>query len=195
VYYEFPQREQYVSVAATLPPNYLDGNAAPLLRAVEELRKSLTQEIVAIQSVRELDATDLHAVERAVRDYGNYIESRDFSHDRTHCANIGRALRALRPPDVRMKREDRERVEELRDLMSFLSTSDAELLDRSSSIVEETLAALREMRDALQNGQTDEATRLHQQFDDMSRQRVREVKAILVRMSELTNDLLDRLGE
>jgi hypothetical protein len=190
----FSERNRYISIVETLPPNYLDGNAAPLLRAVEELRKSLTQEIIVIQQVKRVDPEDLSAVGKLALTYEDYQESRDPSHDRSHCANIGRAMDTLRPPDVPLNKVDKQKVDNLKGSMSLLRSADTDFLDKSTELVDNAVEVLKSMRLALEKGDVASSKRLHEEFLITVKDRISKLKQLLARMTEVSGDLIDRLA-
>src|SRR5436190_10204760 len=87
--------EKLLSAVDTLPPGYLQDNAAPLLKIIRELKRSCQLEFERIQDVMDLDVNDQQAVARFARDFRRYHKSRDFDNERTHCHNIGRNAKKL----------------------------------------------------------------------------------------------------
>ncbi len=187
-------RDEYISVLETLPPGYLDGNAAPLLRAVEELRKSLTQEIVTVQHVKRVDPANPSEVKQLAEAYDDYRESRDESHDRSHCANIGRAMDVLRPPDIPLDKSDQQKIDRLIELMAFLRSADADFVFDSNRLVDDAAEVLNNMDKALDRGNVAEAERLHECFLAELKGRISALKDLLSRMNGVSNDLIDRLA-
>ncbi len=83
-------REKLLSAVHTLPPDYLNGHAAPLLNIIRELKRSYQLEFQFIQDIMDLDVSDRKAVAQFATNFRRYHKSRDFDNERTHCRNIGR---------------------------------------------------------------------------------------------------------
>src|SRR5438270_7031963 len=123
------EREKLLSAVYTLPPDYLNGHAAPLLKIIRELKRSYQLEFQHIQDVMDLDVSDQKAWAQFASYFRRYHKSHDFANERTHCRNIGRnAQKLLAPLQAGTTDADRARVEELQDLLSLLGDADAEFL-------------------------------------------------------------------
>jgi len=86
-------REALPSAAVTLPPDFLDGNAAGLLQIIHELQRSLVVELKMIRSVSGLKLADAseqtrNVVEEALAALEAYVDDRSYDTERTHCHNI-----------------------------------------------------------------------------------------------------------
>lgn len=192
-------RERLPSAISTLPPGYLDGNAAALLAIVEELKRSYLLELRIIQAIKQLDVTDSKAVAQFTRDFENYHQYRGFDDERTHCHNINRVARTLLVPlEASSTMADRERVVQVKKLLEPLGDADRDFLDEIEPLMGRALAAVKSINAHVQAGQTDparldaarqERQTFVQEFDP----KIAALKAVLRQMNTLANDLIDHL--
>jgi hypothetical protein len=191
-------REKLPSAITTLPPNYLDGNAAALLAIVEELRNSYKVELRIIQTIKNLDVTRPEAVDQLASDFESYHQYRDFDRERTHCHNIDRIARTLLVPLRAGSQTDRARVAQLENLLAPLRVADNDFLDDIEKLMSRALQALKVINDHVRAGQHDparlndarnEQQKFVQEFDPL----LNQLKTVLKQMNTLANDLIDRL--
>lgn len=191
-------REELPSAISTLPPDYLNGNAASLLAIVEELSRSYRLELRIIQAVKDLNVSDPMAVAQFTTNFQNYHQYRDFDKERTHCHNIGRIARTILVPLKAGTQDDLARVEQVEEMISMLGSSDDEFMDEIESVMNRALDAVNRINTHVQASLTDSnqlATALQEQqiFKDEFDPEVARLKTVLKRMNILANDLIDRL--
>src|SRR5262245_3555109 len=191
-------REKLPSAITTLPPNYLNGNAAPLLAIVEELRNSYRVELRIIQTIKNLDVTQPEAVGQLALDFESYNQYRDFDRERTHCHNIDRIARTLLTPLRAGSQADRDLVAQLEKLLVPLREADNDILDDIEELMRRASAALITINSQVQASQSDparlnDARSAQQAFVQECDPRLDRLKAALKQMNTLANDLLDRL--
>lgn len=186
-------REKLPSAISTLPPGYLDGNAAALLTIVEELKNSYKVELKVIQAIKNLDVTNSEVVAQLTRYLGDYYQSRDFDRERTHCHNIDRIARTLLAPLEAGTQADRERVAQVEKLLEPLRVADNDYLDEIESVMDRALATIKTINEHVQASQTDPARQERQAFVQEFDPRVAQLKEKLKQMNILANDLIDRL--
>ena len=191
-------REKLPSAISTLPPDYLNGNAAALLAIVEELSRSYRLELRFIQAINGLNVSDPEKVAQFTTDFQNYHQSRDFEKERTHCRNIDRITRTLLVPLKAGTQADLSRVSQVGNMMSMLGSADAEFMDEIEPMMDRALAAVRRINTHVQASLTDPtqlaAARQEQQaFTNEFNPEFVRMKTLLKRMNILANDLIDRL--
>jgi len=192
-------REKLPSAISTLPPDYLNGNAAALLAVNEELKRSYDVELRIIRAIRRLDVSDPKAVAQMTADFQDYQATRGFDRERTHCSNIGLITRQLFVPlQSAWTQADRDRVAQLEGFLKGLSYHDDEFVDEIEPVMDRALAALERINLHVQASRADPtqlaAARQEQQafiaeFDP----EFARLKDVLKRMNELANDLIRRL--
>lgn len=195
-------RTRLPSAISTLPANYLDGNAAPLLLIVEELKRSFLLELRIIQTIKRTELREANDetrwnVARLTAELEDYGQSRWFSEERTHCGNIDRIARTLIAPQ-RLAVGDSTRVEEVERLLAPLRDADREFVDELEPLMEDVLQRLRTINDHVQETEQDPARLVDAQreladFDRALDPRVAGLTKTLKEMSRLANELLDRL--
>jgi hypothetical protein len=191
-------REKLPSAISTLPPDYLNGNAAALLAIVEELSRSYRLELRFIQAINGLNVSDPEKVAQFTTDFQNYHQSRDFEKERTHCRNIDRITRTLLVPLKAGTQADLSRVSQVENMMSMLGSADAEFMDEIEPMMDRALAAVRRINTHVQASLTDPtqlavARQEQQAFTNAFNPEFVRMKTLLKRMNILANDLIDRL--
>jgi hypothetical protein len=191
-------REKVPSAISTLPPDYLNGNAAPLLAIVEELSRSYRLELRIIQAIKDLNVSDPKKVAQFTTDFQNYHQYRDFDKERTHCRNIDRISGTLLVPLQAGTQADLARVGQLEGLIAMLVRADDFLIDEIEPVMDRALAAANLINTHVQASLTDPtqlaAARQEQQaFKDEFDSEFARLKTVLKEMNILANDLIDRL--
>jgi hypothetical protein len=192
------EREKFLSAVDTLPPDYLNGNAAVLLAIAEELNRSYRLELRIIQAIKGLNVSAPGAVAQFTADFQNYHQSRDFDKERTHCRNIDRITRTLLVPLRAGTQADLARVAQLEGLIMDLGSADLQFMDEIELVMDRALAAVNRINTHVQASLTDPtqlaAARQEQQaFIDEFDPEFARLKTVLKRMNILANDLIDRL--
>lgn len=191
-------REKLPSAITTLPPDFLNGNAAALLAIVEELKNSYKVELRIIQTIKNLDVTQPEAVDQLARDFEDYHQYNDFDRERTRCHNIDRIARTLLAPLRAGSQTDRERVAQLGNLLAPLRVADNDFLDDIEQLMSRALQALKTINEHVQasrhdparlNDARNEQQKFAQEFDPL----LNRLKTRLKRMNTLANDLIDRM--
>jgi hypothetical protein len=143
-------RDALPSAIKTLPPDYLDGNAAPLLLIVEELKKSFLLELDVIHTIKRLDLTraddalrwDVSALTQRLEDRS---EAR-FSEERTHCGRIDLVARTPIAPH-QLSVSDRSIVEEVERLLVPLREADREFVDELEPMIRDVLSSVQRINE------------------------------------------------
>lgn len=192
-------REKFPSAVSTLPPDYLQGNAATLLAIAEELNRSYRLELRIIQAIKSLNLSDPKEVAEFTQDFQNYHQSRDFDKERTHCRNIFRITRTLLVPlKAGGTQADRDRVSQLEGFIMMLGDADFEFMDEIQPVMDRALAAVNRINTHVQDSLKDPirlvaARQVQQAFIDEFDPEFVRLKDVLKRMNILANDLIDRL--
>jgi DNA repair exonuclease SbcCD ATPase subunit len=191
------------SAIRSLPKDYLEGNAAPLLLVVEELKRSLLTEWRLVQTVERLGLSEVtdelrHKVQQVAGDLEWYVQQRIFDQERTHCHNIDRIVAELMAPLRLPVAYDSEKIEELMNLLKPLRIADNDLLDELEPIAEEVRDAAQRISQHISATETD-PTRIDdaraelERFTQAMASRMDRLKDLLTQMSALSNDLLTAL--
>jgi hypothetical protein len=196
-------REALPSAALTLPPGFLGGNAAALLQIVHELQRSLIVELKMIQSVTSLQLADpteqtRTAVQEALRALQAYVDGRFYDSERTHCHNIDLVAASMVAPLSVPVAGGALLARDFAELLQPLRIADNDFLDELQPLAEQTLSALKAIAAHVQ-ATTSDPSRLATAQQELStfsadvEQRKRKAKALLSKMSETANKLIDRL--
>jgi hypothetical protein len=175
-------RERLTSGIETLPPRLRETNAAQLLAIVEELRRSCVVELQVVKRVERVDAADPVAVRDLRQAIEDYLEYNLVDRDRTHCHNIDRVADEMRAAG---EAADLDRFEAL---LAPLRDADAEYLDDVEQVVEDALAAVRDIEGA---DRLEDARAAQDRFRERRRADVERLKATLTRMNDIAGKLID----
>ncbi len=191
-------REKLLSAVETLPPGYLNDNAAPLLKIIRELKRSYQLEFQLIQDIMDLDVSDQRAVAQFATNFRRYHKSRDFDNERTHCRNIDRNVQDLLVPLQGGTDADRARVKELQGLLMKLRMHDVAFLDEIELTMDRVLEAVNDIDAHGQASLKDPTQRAvaSQKQEDFIKEfdpKFAQLKGVLKRMNEMIEDLIDRL--
>jgi DNA repair ATPase RecN len=188
-------RENVSSVITTLPADYLSGNAAALLRILEELQRSFQEELFLVQAVKNLDIRDYQAVDRLSVFLEDYQQRRLFDRERTHCHNIQRIVYTLLPASDTSTDPS---ISELQNVLQPLMDADNEFIDELDSLVARAVDTVRQIKADIQTSYTQPtgyapalATQANflQEFDP----RVQRLKTLMKDMNIRINELIDLL--
>lgn len=191
-------REKLPSAISTLPPDYLNGNAARLLLIVEELGRSYRLELHIIQTIKGLDMSAPEAVAQLTAYFQNYYQSRDFEKERTHCRNISRISRTLLVSLKAGTQANLARMGEVEEIIRTLGALDDDIFYEIEPVMNRAQAAMNRINVHVQSSLIDPAqlavARQEQQaFIDEFDLAFARLKTGLKRMNMLANDLIDRL--
>jgi hypothetical protein len=188
----FKERQQLSEKIAAAPGDYLQDNAAALLRIVWELQASLALELQVIQGIKRLDVADAGAVSAYLNRFSDYVDRRDFNLERTSCGRIARIYwQQIRVLEDGLDAE--QRVTELDELLRGFADADRQFTEEIEPFMKQALTTLTVIRDASAAGKTDEAKAQQDRFVHEYRAEVERLKSTITAMSRVGESLLARL--
>jgi len=185
--------DQLPSAISTLPPGYLNGNAAALLGIVDELAKSNRLELKVIQAIKNVDIANAAAVHDLASQIEEYYLQRGFDRERTHCHNIDRIVRALLVPPRGGTQAELDRVAQVEQLLAPLRVADNDFIGDLEPLVQRAQAAITGIDAHLRGADSRAAMHVQQTFVTEYTAHVERLKERLKQMNQLANDLIDRL--
>lgn len=188
----FKERQELSEKIAIAPSDYLQNNAAALMRIVWELQASLALELQIIQGIKSLNVTDAQTVSNYVNQFSNYVDRRDFNLERTSCGRIAniywQQIRVLEGGPV-----GQQRVTELDELLQRFADADRQFTEEIEPFMNQALTTLTRIRDAATAGKTDEAKAQQDQFEQEYRAEVQRLKSTITGMNRVGELLLAKL--
>jgi hypothetical protein len=179
-------REALLSFVDTLPRELLQTNAAPLLNILEELRNSYREQHKWVTAVAHVNVEDPQAVSTLRFELEDYLQTRFFDKERTHCSNIYRIVSTLNRPSA--SSTHREQFQQLQDLIWPLTNAENPYLVGIEKIVERADEAIHEIEAAPSVRDAEEAQRRFKVDMETATDRLRDT---LKRLNNLANDLID----
>lgn len=188
----FTERQQLLEKIATASGDFLQDNAAALMRIVWELQASLALELQIIQGIKRLDVSDAPTVADYVDRFDDYVERREFDLERTSCGRIAniywQQIRALEVAPV-----PQERLTQLDELLQRFADADRRFTEEVEPFMDRALATLTAIRDAAVSGEVSEAKARQTQFSEEYKAEVQRLKSSIAEMTEVGQSLLARL--
>jgi hypothetical protein len=135
-----------------------------------------------VKRVERVDAADPAAVRELRQAIEDYLEFGLLDRDRTHCHNIDLLAKEMRAAG------EASDLDRFKVLIAPLRVADNDYLDDVKQVVEDTLAAAREIESA---DRLEDANATQRRFQEQRRASVDQLKTTLNRMNDIAGQLID----